>query len=50
MPTRNRGNFGARLISLSHNPKLISIRPATAPLNARDYLKPHHRPHTYERP
>jgi hypothetical protein len=50
MPTRNLGNPGARLISLSHNSKLISHRPAVAPLNTRNYLKPHHCPRTHERP
>jgi hypothetical protein len=50
MPTRNLGNRGTSLIGLSHNPKLISHRPTAAPLNARNYLKPHHHPRTHERP
>ena len=33
-----------------HNPKLISHRPTAAPLNPRNYLKPHHHPRTHERP
>jgi hypothetical protein len=35
MPTGNLRNRGARLISLSHNPKLVSHRPAAPPLNPR---------------
>jgi len=40
MPMGNLRNLGASLISLSHNPKLISHRPAAPPLNARIISSP----------